>query len=324
MVWIEFAICSVLMIAFAYNLCREGVIISERTHIEEGIIGMIFLAIATSFPEIVVGVASTASAQTVGLGYGDLVGSVIVNSMLLFFIDYSIGRGRLLARISRMNRLTAFFLLAVAAVLLIAGVLRKNYAIPSFGPIGPESAVIAGIYLVFLKKLKKGGIPAHEAIYHSKKEPFWEVWAKFGFFLVMVMILGTWMAGIGEKIVNVTGLSQTFTGTLLLGLTTSFPEIIVTVVAMKAASFDMAVGNVLGSNIFDLCIVSFLDVLTKKPILGMITEGQVIATAIAVLISVITVSALAVKRDSPRRVSLDTGLIFAVGLSGFVILYFVK
>ena len=324
MVWIEFAICSVLMITFAYNLCKEGVIISERTNLEEGIIGMIFLAIATSFPEIVVGVASMASPETVGLGYGDLVGSVIVNSMLLLFIDYSIGQGRLLTRISGLNRLTAFFLLAVAAVLLIAGVLRMYFEVPSIGPVGIESPVIVGIYLVFLKILKKKGTPPHEAIYHTEKEPFWEIWAKFAFFLVMVMLLGTWIAGIGEKIVKVTGLSQTFTGTLLLGLTTSFPEIIVTIVAMKAASFDMAVGNVLGSNIFDLCIVPFLDVLTKKPILGMITKGQVIATAIAVLISVITVAALAVKRDSPRRVSLDTGLIFCVGLAGFVLLYFMK
>ena len=324
MVWIEFTICSILMILFAYNLCKEGVSISRQTRLEESIIGMIFIAVATSFPEVVVGVTSVFSLGRIGLGYGDLVGSVIVNSMLLVIIDRSIGEGRLLAKISRVNTLTALFLFGAAAVILAAGVLRMYIALPSIGPLGIESLALILIYGVFLRAVnKKDGYRRDEAR-HVTGESLRRTWTRFAVLLVLVMLLGIWMARIGEKIVLATGLSQTFTGTLLLGLATSFPEVIVTFTAIKAGSFNMAVGNILGSNLFDLCVIPALDLMTEGPIMGMLTKGQVLAAGIVLLISLITIAGIAGKKRAQKRVSPETGLIFAVGLAGFVLLYFIK
>ncbi|MFH1305261.1 MAG: hypothetical protein ABIH74_02520, partial [Candidatus Omnitrophota bacterium] len=154
--------------------------------------------------------------------------------------------------------------------------------------------------------------------------PFWKIWSKFLMFLVAVMFLGIWMAGIGEKIILGTGLSQTFTGTLLLGAATSLPEIIVSFAALKASSVDMAVGNILGSNMFDVCIIPLLDVLSESPILGMLTAGQILATVFALALAIIVVAGLFIKKDASRRIGWDTGLVFAVGLAGFVLLYFIK
>ena len=138
------------------------------------------------------------------------------------------------------------------------------------------------------------------------------------------MFLGVWMAKVGEKIVVATEMSQTFIGTLFLGFATSLPEIIVSFAALKAGSVDMAVGNILGSNLFDVCVIPFLDALCKRPILGILTPGQVTATVMVLLLSVIAVLGLYSKKDTSRKISWDTSLIFVVGFIGFVLLYFVQ
>ena len=325
MVWLEFILCGSLLTFFAYNLCKEGVILSEKTKIEKGIIGMLFLAIATSFPEIVTASAAIFSLGRVGLGYGDIVGSVIVNLMILVALDYSVGRGRILLRVSPVNRTTGLFVLVAGVVILGASLLRlAGVNLPVIGVVGVENLVVVLVYFVALGAIRRSGTKEEHEVYPGVKDPFWQIWGKFIFFLVIVMLLGVWMARSGEKIVVETGLSQTFTGTLLLGFATSLPEIIVSFAAIRAASIDMAVGNILGSNLFDLCIVPFLDLLTEKPILGILTAGQVTATVLAVGLSAIAVIGLYVRKDTSRRINWDTGLIFIVGFLGFVILYFVK
>ena len=326
MIWVELFICGSLLTFFAYNLCKEGVILSEKTHMEEGVIGIFFLAVATSFPEIVVGTTSVFSFGKIGLGYGDLVGSVIVNSMILFALDIYTGKGRILRKVSRLNLTTAFFVLGVSSVILASSALRVILA-PNFvilGFLGPESLLIIAIYFVYLGILKKEGASASEAIYHAESEPFWKVWAKFILLLAVVMLLGIWMAKIGDRIVEGTGLSETFTGTLILGVATSLPEIIVSFSAVRAASSDMAVGNILGSNLFDMCVIPLLDFLSEKPILGLLTAGQMIATGIVIVITLIAVLGMASKRSGEEKAGWDTLLIFAVGFIGFVILYFVS
>ncbi len=325
MVWIQFAVCGALLAVFAYSLCKEGIILSEKTHLEEGVIGMFFLAAATSFPEIATGATAVFSLDMIGLGYGDLAGSIMVNLMILLALDVYCGKGRILLKVSRLNRVTGIFVLVAAAIVLSAALARTSGVfLPVIGRVGIESVLLIVVYFVYLKVLSQKGPPKHEEIHGEIDEPSWRIWLKFIVLLVIVMFLGMWMANVGEKIVVSTTLSQTFTGTLLLGFATSLPEIIVSFAAVRALSVDMAVGNILGSNLFDICVVALLDMLTKVPILGALTRGQVLSTVFVLVLSGIAVLGLFGKKDTERRANWDTSLIFAVGLAGFVILYFIK
>jgi cation:H+ antiporter len=65
------------------------------------------------------------------------------------------------------------------------------------------------------------------------------------------------------------GTSTTFIGTLLVGFTTSFPEIAATIAAARLGAFDLAVGNILGSNAFNVCILFAMDlVYLRGPVLA--------------------------------------------------------
>jgi cation:H+ antiporter len=324
MLWAEFFTCSALMIFFAYHLCKEGIILSEKTHLEEGLIGMVFLALATSLPEMVTGSSAVFFLGKIGLGYGDIVGSVIVNLMILFFLDYYVGKGRILFKASKINLFTAVGALVLISSILVFTLLRgAGVNVPTFGIIGVESILIAVMYIICVDIARRKHTSSEKEIYDSG-ESFLKLWTKFIIMLLIVVALGVWLAKIGEKIAAETTMSQTFIGTLFLGLSTSLPEFIVSFAALRAGSINMAVGNIFGSNLFDIVIISFMDVLCTGPILGMLSRGQVIATTVAVILSAIAVFGLLSRRNTSRRIGWDSASIFAIGLIGFVILYFVR
>jgi len=325
MIWVEFLICASLMTFFAFRLCKEGVIVAEKTRLDEGVIGMFFLAVATSFPEIVTGATAVSVLGKIGLGFGDIVGSVIANFMILAALDYCSGKGRILLKVSNLNKITGIFVIFISAIILIFAFLRSvGLDVPAIKGVGLESVLIAVIYFAYLRIIKKRGFARSVFEPRDKSQTFLTMWAKFAFFLLIVMGLGIWMASIGEKIILNTTLTETFTGTLILGVATSLPEIIVSFTALRAGSVNMAVGNILGSNLFDLSIIPLFDALSRRPILGLLSFGQILAAGFVLILSVITIAGLYWKKETYRKLSLDTGIIFIVGAVGFVLLYFIQ
>jgi cation:H+ antiporter len=138
------------------------------------------------------------------------------------------------------------------------------------------------------------------------------------------MVFGVWMSGIGERIASSTSLSHTFVGATLLALVTSFPEIAVTVGAMRAGSADMALGNIFGSNLFDLSILPVLDAFTKAPITGGFTSGQITVTAMAVFVPAVIMWGMKRQGRARCKVGLDSVIVFVTGIAALVLLFFVE
>ena len=325
-IWLEFLLCAGLLSFFAYKLCEEGSVISSKTGIEESVIGLFFLAIATSFPEIITGATAIHSYKLVGLGYGDIMGSIMVNSMFLLVLDYLSGKKRILLNTSKENISNGKFVLLASFLVLLFAVLRftilKGFSV---GVIGIESIAIIGIYIFHTWQVhKKGHTESVKIGKNDKKQTLFSVWILFFCFLVLVMVTSIWMAKIGDKMVANTTFTQTFIGTLFIGFATSLPEIIVSIAALRAASASMAIGNIIGSNFFDICVLAFFDFLTGKPLLGMLDFPMVILGVIVFAISLVVVWGLTNKKESDKRLNTDTILIFTIGIIGFVLLYYLK
>jgi cation:H+ antiporter len=77
---------------------------------------------------------------------------------------------------------------------------------------------------------------------------------------LVVVGMGTWLPFIGETMATVMGWHKTFVGTLFIAFATSVPEVSVTVAASRIGALDMAIGNLLGSNLFDMMIVAVDDI----------------------------------------------------------------
>ncbi len=77
---------------------------------------------------------------------------------------------------------------------------------------------------------------------------------------IAVVDLGIWLSSIGDRISATTGLSRSFVGNLFLATSTSLPEIAASLAAIRIGAVDMAIANVLGSNLFNIAILAVYDI----------------------------------------------------------------
>jgi cation:H+ antiporter len=119
------------------------------------------------------------------------------------------------------------------------------------------SPVLVVLYLIAIwvlldyekRQPRDKGVPQYEEI--SLFRAFW-YYAISAFFVVGA---GTWLAFIGKGISEATGWDTSFVGSLFLAAVTSTPEVVVSIAALRLGATDMAVSNMLGSNMFNMGIV---------------------------------------------------------------------
>jgi cation:H+ antiporter len=114
-------------------------------------------------------------------------------------------------------------------------------------------------------------------------------------------------------------LGESFVGVILLALATSLPELTVSIQAIRMGSFNMAAGNILGSNIFNITIVFIADLLYRKgSIFQSLTEFHIISSVMSlVLLLVFMIGALFRK----KKIKIDSWIIGVVYILAMYVLY---
>jgi cation:H+ antiporter len=136
---------------------------------------------------------------------------------------------------------------------------------------------------------------------------------------------GTWLGFIGDEISQVTGLKASFVGTIFLAICTSAPEIVVSISALRLGALEMAVGNVIGSNLFNMGVTIFVDDLfyTTGPILSYVAMDHVGTALFAILMSCVVIIGLIFRpRFWPRIwVGIDTAVLILLYFGAIVVIY---
>jgi cation:H+ antiporter len=84
-------------------------------------------------------------------------------------------------------------------------------------------------------------------------------WRRFGLSAAVVLAAGSWLPGLADGLAQALGLSRSFVGTVFMALVTTLPEMAVTLGALRLGALDMALGNLLGSNLFNVTILAVDD-----------------------------------------------------------------
>jgi cation:H+ antiporter len=136
---------------------------------------------------------------------------------------------------------------------------------------------------------------------------------------------GIWLGLIGNELSEVTGLNASFVGTLFLAICTSAPEIVVSISALRLGALDMAVGNVIGSNLFNMGVTIFVDDLfyTTGPILSYAAMDHIGTALFAILMSCVVIIGLIFRpRFWPRIwVGVDAMALIFLYVGAIVVLY---
>jgi cation:H+ antiporter len=119
----------------------------------------------------------------------------------------------------------------------------------------------------------------------------------------VVVGAGIWLPFVGATLAEHMGWNESFVGTLFVAVVTSVPEMVVTVAAVRIGALDMAVGNVLGSNLFNAVIIAVDDIFfTRGPILSFVDPNHVVSAFTAIMMTGVAVVGLLYRAHRIRHI----------------------
>jgi cation:H+ antiporter len=131
---------------------------------------------------------------------------------------------------------------------------------------------------------------------------------------LIVTLAALFLPYFGEKIADQTGLSESFFGTVFLAITTSLPELVVSVSALRMGALDMAAGNLLGSNVFNIAILSLLDLFyTEGPLYSKISGTHALSLLASIVMTAVVAIGLVTRPEKKTwRLGMDTSIIAVI------------
>lgn len=258
MVWLEFVLASVLVVIAAIKLAEYGDIISVHTGLGGMFIGTLLMAGATSLPEFLT-IISSINQLVPDLAAGNLFGSNMFNMLLLAVLDLSNQQARILRFVAMRHALTgslAILLIAVAMFFILAGVDFQ------LGWVGAGSLLLMVGYLVGVWLIRRSGAaPADSAAEAPTDLPtIGRSAIGFAAATIVLVIVTPSLVSSSVGISELTGIGTGFIGVALLGMITSLPELVAVVAASRLGAYDLAVGNLFGSNLFNMFALGLADV----------------------------------------------------------------
>lgn len=325
MAWITFLFSAAIVVIAAIKLAEYGDIIAVRTHLGGVIVGTVFLAGVTSLPELIASV-SAFRAGIPDMAAGNFFGSNMVNVLLLALVDLVNYQVPLLRRVAISHALTA----ALTTILMLVAItsIMADYD-RTLGWVGIDSLILVGLYFggVWLIQRESHGPAASSAPSAVAPASGFPSLRRgvVGFLLtgVVLVLAVPQLVGAAADIAAVTGLGTGFVGTSLLSLVTSLPELIAALAAMRISSFDLAVGNLFGSSVFNMLGLGLADFFyTDGRFLGAIDPDFMLVGVLGLLlINMALVGNLARVERRFLFVELDAIVIIAVYLVGMYILF---
>lgn len=319
-----FAGCMLAIWIGGRTLTRSADAIAAHTGLGRVFIGSFLLAATTSLPEVATE-AAAASLGLVDIALGDLFGSNIFNMTIIAVSGIVWGGGSLLAAASKSHLITAAFGMLLSAIAALNILTRP--AVGVLG-IGVGVWVIVGVYALGFRLLKGHGVGAEADSDGAAAElrgtvSITSTWARYVAAATLVITAAFFLSMSADVIAKATGLGGTFIGTTLVAFTTSMPEVVTTIAAVRMGAVDLAVGNVLGSNIFNMTILLVSDIFYRGGYILSVGSATHAITALVGLILSGLVVLMLVAPTTRRigRVSAEAAILIGVYLIGSLLVF---
>ena len=272
MVWLRLGISATVIVLAGIKLAQYGDTIAEQTGLGGMFIGVLLMALGTSLPEVITAISSIRQAVP-NLTAGDLFGSCMYNMLLLAVLDMLFRQARILRRVALTHALTAA--LAVSLIGLVAFFILADLDW-QIGWIGVDSLIVIAVYvgglrLIHLEARRTGLVSGQaEPIERVPLRGLWRPLLGFAVATAAMVVAVPHMVSSSVEIAEITGLGAGFVGIILVAMITSLPELVSAIAAVRLGAFDLAVGNLFGSNVFNMFALAFVD--------GFYAHGRLLAT----------------------------------------------
>jgi len=281
--WLEFAACAAVIWFAGMRVSRYGDLIADKTGASRTWIGVVMMASVTSLPELFTGISAVGLANTPDIAMGDILGSCVFNLVILAILDLLHGHPLVFTEASRGHVLTAGYgVILIGAVgfgLAFAG-LGFDVGV---GHISIVTPVLILLYVVSMRgvfRFERDQLAGAEAAESETPSPLTlsQVVTRYVVWAAVVVAAAVWLPFVGARIAATMHWEQSFVGNLFVAFATSLPEIVVTVGCVRQGAIDLAIGNVLGSNLFNILILAIDDIVfVRGPLYASVSPVHVVS-----------------------------------------------
>ena len=331
-VWAQFALCLALIGGAGFELARSGDRIARRTGLSSSWIGLGLVATITSLPELSSGISAVTAAAAPDIAVGDALGSCVINLALLVVADLLHRPETLYRRASASHVLSAGFgviLLGFVAFGLLVG---KSAPSPGAQPgiaglqtvLSLSTPILLTLYVVALRSVflherrRQVASTAGDDDQTASTGSLRRLALNFSVAAILVVSAGSMLPLLAVDLAEAMQWNRSFVGTLFVALATSVPELAVTVSALRVGSLDLAVGNLLGSNLFNVAILAVDDLFyAGGPLLAEVSLAHAMTATTAVVMTGIAAVGLSYRPDNRVLRTVDA---VSLGLLAMVVL----
>lgn len=325
----QFAASAVVIVIAGTYLARYADQIAERTGFGRLLVGSILLAGATSLPELTVDISAVRNGLE-DLAVGDLMGSSLFNLMILAIIDLSSRTpGRMFSRQAAQHALSGNVSAALTAVIALCLLAAPVVAGTEWLGVAPGLwlvllGYIFGVRMIFFDQQAASEAVALEEMMPPEKPGQSLTRPVVGFVTaaVAIIISGPYLSDAAGQIAEFSGLGKTFVGTTLVAFSTSLPELVSSLAALKLGAHDLAIGNVFGSNAFNMILFVPLDFVHPGPLFAAVSVGHAVTAVAAIGATMVVVigQLYQVERRTPL-IEPDAWLVVTIIIAALAIIY---
>jgi cation:H+ antiporter len=297
-VWLEFAACVALIGVAGVKLTDYGDAIADKTGMGGTWVGLILIATVTSLPELAAGITASAVALLPDIAAGDVFGSCVYNLLILAILDLFTRHRPVLSLAKREHVLSGGFgilLMGTAGIGLTAAQGGHGGLVLHLGWTTP---LLILFYMVAIHTLHHFQEDEVETFTEQQPDRFaglslGAVGARYAIAAAVVIGAGIWLPYVSEDIAGAMGWEQSFTGTLFTAVSTSIPELVVTLAALRLGAINLAIGNIFGSNMFNMLVLAIDDLFyAPGPLLAAVSPTHLVSSITAMTMTGIVVVAL--------------------------------
>ncbi len=323
---IQFAFSAAAIVFAGIFLVKSSDSIGELTKIGRLFAGSIFLAGATSLPELLVDISAVRKGMP-DLAVGDLMGSSLMNLLILAVADLlHRNPNKMFSRAGAQHALSAAISINMTVIACIAIFLGPQLAAYGLGEIGLGPLAIGVAYILGIRLVYYNQHPSDQTVEPTsgtnRRRELARAFSIYAASALVIFVAAPFLADAAGKIADISGLGKTFIGTTLVAFCTSLPEIVSTVVAVRMGAFDLAVGNIFGSNAFNMILMIPLDLIHEGNLLGVVSRTHVLTGMSVILASSVAVIGQLYQAEKRKKfIEPDAFAVIGIVIGTFILLY---
>lgn len=329
-----------LFIAAAAVIGVCGVMVTERaerlardTGLGQAITGAVFLGAMTSLSGLITSLTAAFEGHP-QLSISNAVGGIAVQTTFLALADMFYRKANLEhAAAAEANLVQGAVLIVLLAIPLLA-VFTPDVTLFGMHPVSILLVVayVFGLHLIYgahhapmwQPRLTRQTQSEEKRLHRPRRGQLLGLWGAFLILAALVTVAGWVIAGAGLAITTHTGLTESVVGTLFTATTTSLPEAVIAIVAVRRGALTLAVGDIIGGNTFDVLFLSFSDLLYRGgSIYHAVAPAQLFWLALSLVMSAVLLLGLMRREEHGiGNIGFESFLVLVFYVGGVLLLVF--